>query len=107
MGNRLAAIPTAGSRLGWAILLLVSSLLLVNGVVWFCEGPDMALAYMESISGTPPTDLRLVYPAAADQITVDARNVPIWYTAGGALALMAATHGLRRGSRWAWYSMPS
>jgi len=93
------------SKWGWSILLVISALLVLNGIVWLFVGPNMSLSYTEEISGTPPTDFRQAYPAIADHMGRNARQVAIWITAFGLLALNAAVEGFRNGSRWAWNAM--
>lgn len=93
------------SKWGWGILLVISAMQVLNGVAWLFVGPSVSLAYMEEISGTPPTDFRQAYPAVADHVGDGARQVAIWIMAFGLLALIVALEGSRHGTRRAWNAM--
>jgi hypothetical protein len=96
--------PSA-SKWGWRILLFVSFLMVLNGVSWFFIGPNMMVSYLDQIAGTPSVDLRGTYPAIAEHVTRNARQVAIWMGALGMLALIVSREGSRNGSRWAWNAM--
>ncbi len=90
---------------GWGILLVMSALMALNGVSWLFVGPSMSLSYIDQIAATPSTNFRQTYPAVADHVARNARQVAIWIAAFGLLALIVALEGFRHGSRWAWNAM--
>jgi hypothetical protein len=88
------------AKLGWGILLVISALLLLNGVTWFFIGPR--LSWIEELGILD--EFRQTYPAIADNYATNARQVAIWYLAFGLLALLVTLEGFRHRSRWAWYA---
>jgi hypothetical protein len=78
-------------------------MLVLNGVGWFFMGPS--LSTLEQDTGVPLSEFRQAYPAVADSIAVNARQVAIWFMAFGLLALLLALDGLRHGSRQALSAM--
>ncbi len=90
---------TRKARWGWAILLLVSALLVLNGAAWFFTGPS--LSWVESM-GVSLAEFRQAYPIIADNMARNARQVALWFMSFGLLALLVALEGYRNGSRWAW-----
>lgn len=86
---------------GWGILLVVSVLLILNGVTWFFTGPR--LSWIEELGILE--EFRQAYPAIAANYATNTRQVAIWFTSFGLLALLVAWEGFRNGSRWAWYAM--
>jgi hypothetical protein len=82
------------ARWGWGILLTVSALLVLNGILWFFIGPQREGAEIEGF--------RQAFPALAQQMATNARQVAIWFMSFGLLALLVALEGFRHGSRWAW-----
>lgn len=93
-------IGEAWARRGWGLLLVVSVLLILNGVVWFFIGPR--LSWFQDATGVPLSTFRGQYPIVADHLASSARQVAIWNTAFGALALAGGLEGFRRASRSAW-----
>ena len=91
-----------GGRLGWAFLVGVSALLVLHGTLWFFQGPDSALASIAERTSIGPAGFQEGSPSASDIITMNARNLSIAEAALGLVALLAAWHGLRHSSRWAW-----
>lgn len=104
MTERSDHTQTRSRKVGWVILLVVSALMLLNGVVWFFVGPRMMLSYTAQIAGVPLEEFERLYPAVVEHLPKNTRQVAIWYAAFGSMALMVALEGLRRGSRWAWYA---
>lgn len=84
---------------GWDILLVVSALLLLNGIAWFFLGPEAERADLSAL------EFSQLYPEIADQMGKNAQQVAIWYMAFGSLALLVALEGFRNGSLWAWYTL--
>ncbi len=85
---------------GWGILLVVSTLVALNGVIWYFMGGS--LSTFEQDTGVPLNEFRQAYPTVADQMAQQARQVAIWFGAFGLLALAVALEGFRHRSRWAW-----
>jgi hypothetical protein len=92
--------PSKVARWGWAILIAISALLILNGAGWFFMGPS--LAFFEVDTGVSLEEFRGAYPTVTRNIATNARQVAIWFMAFGALALLVALEGYRHNSRWAW-----
>lgn len=90
------------AKWGWGILLVVSSLLALNGLGWFFAGPNNSISNIAQEIGVSTTEFTEAYPAAAAAIEGTARQVAIWFVAFGLLALLVVVEGYRHGSRWAW-----
>lgn len=84
------------AKLGWGILLGISTLLALNGVLWFFIGPQRVGVSLEEFGQ--------VNPIIARQMATNARQVAIWFLAFGLLALLVTLEGWRHLSRWAWYA---
>lgn len=96
----------SGSRAdkwGWGILLVVSAMLVLNGLGWFFVGPT--LSTFEQDTGVSVSEFRQAYPTVAGSIATNARQVAIWFMAFGLLALLLALEGLRHGSQRARTAM--
>lgn len=91
---------TQAHKVGWTLLILVSGLLLLNGVVWFFIGPR--IMWFQDATGVPLSTFRGQYPVVADHLAASARQVAIWSTAFATLAVVIGVEGFRHGSRWAW-----
>lgn len=87
-------------RVGWGLVILVSGLLILDGIVWFFVGPR--IMWFQDVTGVPLSTFRDQYPIVADHMAASARQVAIWMTAFGTLAGAVGVVGFRRGSRWAW-----
>lgn len=87
------------AKWGWGILMVVSALLLFNGIAWFFLGPEAERADLSAL------EFSQLYPDIADQMANNARQVAIWYIAFSSLALLVTLEGFRNGSRRAWYAM--
>ncbi len=87
------------AKVGWGILMVVSAMLLFNGVAWFFLGPEAERADLSAL------EFSQLYPEIAGQMGKNAQQVAIWYMAFGSLALLVALEGFRNGSRWAWYAL--
>lgn len=88
------------AKWGWAILLVVSTFLVLNGIGWFFMGGS--LSTFEQDTGVSLDDFRQAYPTVAASIAVNARQVAIWFMAIGLQSLTVAWRGFRQGARWAW-----
>lgn len=91
---------TRARNVGWALLIIVSGLLILDGVVWFFIGPK--IMWFQDVTGVPLSTFRSQYPLVADHMASSARQVAIWMTAFGVLALTIGVEGFRHSSRWAW-----
>lgn len=87
---------------GWGILLVIASLLVLNGVSWILVGPDTVVSNTAENISMSVGDFRQAHPAAVDEITVNQYQVAIYLIAIGAMGLSAALAGYRRRERWAW-----
>lgn len=87
-------------NVGWALLMGVSGLLLLNGIGWFFLGPS--LSTFEQDTGIALEEFTNAYPTVAKSIAVNARQVAIWFMAFGLLSLFTAREGLVHGSKRAW-----
>ena len=102
MNNVIDTPRTRTSKLGWGLHLLISALLVLNGIAWLGVGPRTTLAYPLRLEGISEEVFTQDYPAVVDHIAVNARELAVWYIAFGLLAFLVALEGFRRGSRWAW-----
>lgn len=105
MTTEAAKNQTRSAKWGWGILIVVSALLLLNGVGWFFFGPSSSASNQAQELGMTTSEYRESYPTAAKLVEGNARQVAIWYMAYGLMALIVALEGYRHGSRWAWYAM--
>ena len=95
-----AKSQSRAAKWGWGILLVLSTLLILNGVTWFFTGPR--LSWIEELGILE--EFRQAYPVIAENYATNARQVALWYMSFGLLALLVALEGFRNGSRWAWYA---
>lgn len=93
---------TRAQKAGWAILLVIGGLLMLNGATWFRSGPEVTLAYPLEQEGVPVGEFTREHPVFVEHIGFNAREIAIWYTAFGLMAVIVALEGFRRGTRWAW-----
>lgn len=91
---------TARGRVGWVLLIIVSGLLVVDGIVWFFIGPG--ITWFQDVTGVPLSTFQDQYPLVADHMAASARQVAIWMIAFGVLALAIGVEGFRHSSRPAW-----
>jgi hypothetical protein len=90
-------LQAVGARWGWGLLLIVSALLILNGVVWFFVGPQRVVGDIQAFGPGHPDFLH--------QMSKTRQQEAIWYLSFGLLALLVALEGFRHGSRWAWNAM--
>lgn len=93
---------TRVQKAGWAILLIISILMVLNGVTWFFSGPEVNVSSTASRTATSPEEFGVLYPEAVKHLSRNARQMAVWFAAAGWMASIAAREGLRRGSRLAW-----
>jgi hypothetical protein len=88
------------AKWGWGIQLVLSALLVLNGVfLFFYESSPSAF---EQATGVSLSQFTQTYPTVANSIARDAQNLSILSTGLGLLALVVSWGGFRSGSRWAW-----
>lgn len=90
------------AKVGWIILLVVSALLMLNGLGWFFSGPGTSVSTIAEYLGITTSNFEESYPEAAIGIATTARMVAIWFMAFGTLSILVAFEGYRHGTRWAW-----
>jgi hypothetical protein len=88
---------------GWGILLVIASLIALNGISWIFFGPDAVVSSTAENIGVSVTEFEEAYPAAIDAITVNQYQVATYLVAIGAMGLLAALAGYRLRYRWAWH----
>lgn len=93
---------TGARRWGWGMVLLVSGLLLLDGLTWLFTGPGVERAYMRDGLGINLDQFTQSYPELVTHMAIQMRQLAIWITASGLLTFVVALEGLRHGSRWAW-----
>jgi hypothetical protein len=103
--DRTSEKPTGSRRVGWWILVVVSALVLLNGVTWFFMGPGAMVSYTAETSGMSAEVYEQTFPEAAAHQARNTRQVAVWWAAFGAMALIVSIEGLRHGTRWAWNAM--
>ncbi len=91
------------AKIGWGLLMLVSALYILNGIGWFFAGPGSVVDDLAERLGTTAGDLGGSFPDAVFGEEREARWVAIYLTSIGAMSLIAALNGYRKGTRWAWY----
>lgn len=90
------------ARWGWGILLVVTALLILNGLAWLFVGPEIELDEMAAALAMPTSEFEQTHPAAVDFVVRQTRQVAVWYVSFGLLALFVILAGFRRGAHWAW-----
>lgn len=93
---------TGAARWGWGLVLLVSGLILLDGISWLFSGPGVERAYMRDGLGINLDQFTETYPELVNHMAIQMRQLAIWITASGLLTFVLALEGLRHGSRWAW-----
>ncbi len=91
------------AKIGWILLMVVSGLYVLNGVAWFFVGPDAVAEDLAEVLGTTADALEDSFPEAVTGEGMEARWDAIYLTSIGAMSLIAARHGYRTGTQWAWY----
>jgi hypothetical protein len=105
MNDTVEVLQTRAQKAGWAILLVISGLLLFGGVSWFFSGPEVNVSYTAEVSGEMSMEEYVtLYPEAAKHLTRNARQVGVWFAAVGWMALIAAREGYRHATPRAWYA---
>ena len=105
MTATFARSESKAAKLGWVILLVISALLILQGINWSFDGPERTLTNIAEHTTLTPSEFEAGDPSAFDVITLVARNFAIYGAAFGLLALLVAWKGYRDGSRWAWMAM--
>lgn len=91
-----SAIPSGRARAGWWTLIVVSVVLVANGV-WLATSVASP-AVFESDSGVVMAEAAAVYPTVVDLANRRGTLLGVLYTGVAVLALVLAWSGLRTGS---------
>lgn len=102
MDTKVAKSQVRMSKLGWGILLVVSSLFILDGMVWFFVGPTVMMNYVTQIGGAPLSQMIQNLTPVAAHFARNTRQVAIWLISFGLMAFIITLEGYRYGSRWAW-----
>ena len=86
-------------------MLGMSALLILAGIGWLFNLPQMALENIAEYSSFDPGVFRQGQPSAFDVITVIARGYGAGYAILGLMALLVSVEGYRNGTRWSWMVM--
>lgn len=97
-----ATVQTRSQKVGWGILLVISGLWLLNGINWYFSGPQVTLDYPLGEEGISEADFARDHPVFVEHISLNAREVAIWYAGFGLMAVLVTLEGYRHGTRWAW-----
>lgn len=89
-------------RIGWWILLMIAGMMILNGVGWFFGGPATTPANMAKAADMPVDQFQARFAGVVNYHQRTTRQVAVWYTVFGAMALVITIAGLRHGSRWSW-----
>ena len=91
------------SKWGWGILLVISALLVLNGVaVFFISARPSTF---EGDTGVPMSEVREMFPTVVDEVVGAGQNLSILLAGIGLITVMLAWEGFRRRSRWAWNTL--
>lgn len=90
------------AQVGWGILIAISVLLVLYGIFWALEGPQLALENIAERTTLTNSGFQRGNPSASDVITLTSRNFAIVEAALGLMALLMAWTGFRHGSAMAW-----
>jgi hypothetical protein len=90
-------------RYAWAILFLLSTLLVVN-IVIVAGIEDHAYEFQED-TGTTWQEFAAAYPGVASAYVLSQRLQYVAYTSLALFALVITYFGFRQGQRWAWFAM--
>lgn len=93
------------AKWGWGILMGSSVLLLLAGLGWYFNLPQMALENIADYANLVTVDLMQGTPSSFDVITLIARGYGAGYACLGLLGLLVGLEGYRNGRRWAWIEM--
>lgn len=100
-----AKTQSRAAKWGWGILLVMSALMMLAGIFWYMELPEMTLENIAERTSLEPDGFMVGEPSAFDVITLVTRNSSVYAVALGFFALLVAWQGHRYGSRWAWTTM--
>ena len=101
----MAAQTTRSSRrarVGWGILLVIATLMVLNGVTWFSIGPEMSASYVAEVEGVTLAQFTQAHPELVAHMGRNAQQVAVWFAGFGLLAILTGLDGFRTGSRRAW-----
>lgn len=92
-------------KLGWGILLGMSTLLTLAGLNWYFGLPQLALENIAELTSLEPDGFMVGEPSAFDVISLIARGYGVGYATLGLMAFLVALEGYRNRTRWAWTAM--
>ena len=98
-----AKSQSRAAKWGWGILLVVSALLVLNGVSLFFVSASPST--FERDTGVPMSEVRQAFPTVVDEVVVVGQSISILLAAMGLISLMVAWEGFRHQSRWAWNTL--
>lgn len=102
MSGEPTSVQGRTQKIGRWILILVSALMVLNGIGWFFAGPARTLSYTAEIAGMSEEAFSERYPQLVEGLAKNRRQVAVWYAAFGSMALIVSLSGFGDGSRWAW-----
>ena len=85
---------------GWGIVLVVSVLLVLNGVALFFMSADPII--FEQDTGVPMAEVTQTYPPVAEHVVHEGQLTSIMLAGLGLLTLVVALEGYHHGTQWAW-----
>lgn len=92
--------PSNSSKWGWGVLLVLSILLVLNGVALFIMSSSPTM--FEQDTGVSYEVVAGEFPTVAQQVVNQERVISTMLAVVGLMASVAAWTGFRRGERWAW-----
>ena len=91
------------AKWGWGILLVVSALLVLNGVaLYFISASPTTF---EQDTGVSMAAVRQAFPTVADHVVREGQIISVLLASMGLMAVVVALEGYRVGNRWAWMAM--
>ena len=91
------------AKWGWGILLVVSALLVLNGVaLYFISASPTTFEQDTSVSMSA---VRQAFPTVADHVVREGQIISVLLASMGLMAVVVALEGYRVGNRWAWMAM--
>ncbi len=92
--------PSKGARWGWGLLLVLSLLLVLNGIALYFISASPST--FEQDTGVAYEEVRDAFPTVAEQVIQEGRTLSVLLAVIGLMAAVASWAGFRSGSRWAW-----
>ena len=92
-------------RYAWIVLLVVGVLSLLIGLGDFILAGNGDPALVESVTGTPWTEVTATNPRIASLVNLLSRILGAWLIGFSILAVGISVTAYRKGDRWAWYAL--